>query len=355
MKKIRFKLFILGLLLLFAYLLFWPVNIEPVAWTPPKRPALEGSFAPNDYLSKVEIISTAPYSGPEDVAVDSLGNIYVGVHEGKVLKYNAKGEAMRVFSETGGRPLGLHFDNEQNLIVADAYKGLLWVNRNGKPTPITQKADDLPFKFTNDLEIDNSDVIIFSDASHKYTVGNYKDDLLEHQGNGRLLAYSSLSMETVQLLDSLHFANGVAISEDGSFVLIVETAKYRILRYWLSGEKYKTTEVFVDNLPGFPDGISRGSNGIFWLAVMSPRSKLLDLLLPRPFFRKMVARLPDFLQPKPQDYAMVLGYNVNGELIHNLQDPKGKFSQITSVQEHNGFLYLGSLVRKAFARIPVPK
>jgi hypothetical protein len=40
---VRLKHIVLLLLLvLFAYLLFWPVPIQPVAWTPPPAPAYAG-------------------------------------------------------------------------------------------------------------------------------------------------------------------------------------------------------------------------------------------------------------------------------------------------------------------------
>jgi len=43
--------------------------------------------------------------------------------------------------------------------------------------------------------------------------------------------------ETKVLLDGLAYANGVAVSKENDFVLVVETARYRVWRYWLSGEK----------------------------------------------------------------------------------------------------------------------
>ena len=39
---------------LVAYLLLWPVSIEPVAWEAPESPALEGRFAVNDLLAGVQ-------------------------------------------------------------------------------------------------------------------------------------------------------------------------------------------------------------------------------------------------------------------------------------------------------------
>jgi len=98
------------------------------------------------------------------------------------------------------------------------------------------------------------------------------------------------------LLSNLHFANGVAVSPDQSFVLVVETGAYRVHRLWLDGPRRGESEIFIDNLPGFPDGISSNGKDKFWLALVSPRDKTLDLLLPHPFLRKIVLRLPTFLQ-----------------------------------------------------------
>ena len=56
--------------------------------------------------------------------------------------------------------------------------------------------------------------------------------------------------KTETLLKDLYFANGVTLSANEDFVLVNETYRYRITRYWLSGEKAGTHDVFIDNLPG---------------------------------------------------------------------------------------------------------
>jgi len=43
---------VLLLLILFGYLLFWPVTVQPVAWIPPPAPAYAGPYAPNDALAR---------------------------------------------------------------------------------------------------------------------------------------------------------------------------------------------------------------------------------------------------------------------------------------------------------------
>jgi hypothetical protein len=70
--------------------------------------------------------------------------------------------------------------------------------------------------------------------------------------------------------------------------------------------------------------------------------------------RKIIWRLPKFVQPKPKRYAFVLGLAMNGRITHNLQDPKGRYAPVTSVLETRGRLYLGSLSEPAIGTLTAP-
>ena len=108
-----------------AYLLFWPVPIEPVAWQAPQAPALEGPYAVNDKLANVSQFGQGEGIGPEDVAIDDNGYFYVGYDDGRIVRFDPDGKHPDLIADTKGRPLGLDFDPAGNLIVADGYKGLL--------------------------------------------------------------------------------------------------------------------------------------------------------------------------------------------------------------------------------------
>ena len=87
-------------------------------------------------------------------------------------------------------------------------------------------------------------------------------DLLEGRPYGRFIVYDPSTNEAEVLLKDLYFPNGVALSSSEEFVLINETWRYRILRYWLKGQHAGQKEVFIDNLPGFPDGVSSNDKGV---------------------------------------------------------------------------------------------
>ena len=56
---------------------------------------------------------------------------------------------------------------------------------------------------------------------------------------GRLLRYSPETGKTECLAEGIWYANGVALSADESFVLVVETWTLRVLRFWLKGPKVR--------------------------------------------------------------------------------------------------------------------
>ncbi len=354
MRKIT-KYFFIVFVIICAYLTGWPIPIDPVSWNVPSAPKLENKYSINNYLASVDIIHTGELIGPEDVDLDKQGRIYGGFLDGKIVRFTIDGEK-EVFADTKGRPLGLDFDKSGNLIVADAKKGLLSINKSGDIEVLMTEIEDVPLNFTDDIDIGPDGMIYFTDASEKFDIYNYKGDLLEHRPHGKLIQYNPDTKESTLLLDSLYFANGVAVSDDGEFLLFNETYDFSISKYWLKGPKSGTREKILTNTPGFPDGVSTGSNGVFWVAMFTPRNSDLDALSAKPFLRKIVYRLPTFLQPAPERHGFVLGIDSNGNVVYNLQDPSPEsFSPITSIEEENGMLYLGSLEYAGIARIKRPE
>lgn len=334
---------------LLAYLAFWPVPIEPVAWDAPDAPTLEGAYAGNDRLAAIDRYAVGIGIGPEDVAVDPAGGIYAGYEDGRIVRFAADGGDPRLLANTGGRPLGLEFAPDGSLVVCDGHKGLLRISLDGAIEVLATEAGGVPFGFTNDLDVAADGTIYFSDASDKFGPAmKARDDVIEHGGRGRLMKFDPQTGEATVLLDGLQFANGVALAPDGGSVLVAQTGQYDVLRYWLEGERSGTHEVFVENLPGIPDGISSNGRDTYWLALFTLRNPALDAISRRPWLRKVVYRLPQVLQPQPVRHAFVLGLSPDGRILHNLQHAgRDSFSPITSATEANGRLYLGSLAQDA--------
>ena len=335
-----------------VYLLVAPVQITPAAWTPPAAPALTGPYQQNNRLAAIQRMPLGDGHKPEDVAIDAQGRIYTGFEDGRIIQLQPGGQQPRVFANTQGLPLGLAFDKSGNLVITDAIKGLLSVDQTGAVTVLTTEVDGAKFGCLNDLDIAADDTIYFTEASRKYPMSKFAADIIEHQPNGRFLAYDPKTQKTRTILNGIYFANGVAISPDQSFALVAETGLYRILKVWLSGPQQGQHEVFIDNLPGFPDGVSSNGKDKFWVALVTPRDAVFDRILPYPFARKMVFRLPKFLHPAPKRYSFVLGLDSTGKVIENLQNGAPDcYAQIANVVEHHGALYFGSIGENTIGKL----
>ena len=349
-----------SVLLLVLYLALWPVPVDPVAWDAPADSGLVGPFAPNRKLEAMELLPLGGDHGPEAVAADSAGRLYTGTAEGNIIRLDPDGSNPVRWARTGGRPLGLAFAPDGSLIVADAFEGLLSISPEGVVTPLATEADGVPIGYADDVDVAADGRIFFSDASTRFPAnrgGTYDASLLEiieHRGSGRLLVYDPATRRATTVAGGLAFANGVTVSHDQRHVLVNETGSYRVLRVRIDTAGYPAPEPVIENLPGFPDNLTRGRDGRFWIALISPRNRLLDRVAGRPFLRKVIQRLPAFLRPKAVDYTHVVAFDLEGRVAASLQDPGGRLPANTSALEKEGHLFLGSLSAESLGRAALP-
>jgi sugar lactone lactonase YvrE len=277
--------------------------IKPNAWAPSPKPPFSGVTALNQKLSSIEKISLQGWYGPEDIIIDSLGNIYCGVHirksdftDGRILKITPEGK-IEEFYNAGSWVAGLHFDARGNLIALSHKLGLISISPDRKVTVLAGQDDKgNRFLIPNGLDIASDGKIYFSNTSDQsaYTIEYGRKVVLEMSPIGGFYRYDPQTKKLETLIDGTYFGNGVVLSKDESFVLMTETTKYRVLRYWLKGEKAGQTDVFIDNLPGFPNGISIRDDGSFWLGFSTKRNDDLDKIHPSPGMKKFVYALPNF-------------------------------------------------------------
>jgi sugar lactone lactonase YvrE len=346
----------IALVVLTSYLLFWPVPIDPIAWTPSPNPGQTGGFARNAGFRSPRKLIAESGLGPEDVTRGADGFFYTGLQDGRILRFRAESSAQpEQFVNTGGRPLGMQFDAHGNLIVADAFKGLLSISPDRAITILTDSVAGKRMLFPDDLDIARDGVIWFTDASQRFDQRHWILDFWEGQPTGRLLSYDPKTKQTRIHVESLRFANGVALGPDDAFVLVNETVAARIMRLWLKGPKAGATEVFINGLPAYPDNLSYNGKGIFWVALPSPRVELLEDIAGRPFLRKMLLRLPESLVGvEPAAVGWIIGVDADGVIQHNLRDVTGAYDNITSVNQFDDQLLLGSIMMKSVGRIESP-
>jgi ribose transport system permease protein len=320
-------------------------------------------FAQNDKLINAEAIGLNQVEGPEDVIIDRQDRVYGSTRDGNIIRFSgANLEHREVFAHIGGRPLGMQFDKDENLIVAVAGMGVYGIKPNGTVYKVTDETDrtfyklndDSRLRMADDLDIGPDGKIYFSDCTTRYEMTTNSLDIVEGRPNGRLVVYDPATKKTWTEINHLHFPNGICVSHDGKSVLIASTTLCQVYRYWLEGPRKGEIEVLLEKLPGNCDNINRASDGNYWLALVGIRSPVFDLASRMPDFRlRMVKQVPvdEWLGPS-LNHGCVLKFTDAGEVLESYWDPTGiSHSTLTSMREHKGYLYLGGLENNRIGRV----
>jgi sugar lactone lactonase YvrE len=296
--------------------------------------------------------------GAEDVLVAPSGPyegwVFTGTEDGALHRVSHDGRQVVHVADTGGRPLGLEWMPDGRVLVCDARRGLLVVDPDsGALETLAVEAGGKPFVFCNNAAVADDGTIYVSDSSQVHGIDTWKAEVLELTGTGRLLRRKPDGATDV-LLGGLQFANGVALSGDGTWVAVAETSVRRVMRVHVSGPRAGESEVYAGELPGFPDNIARGSDGLVWVTIASPADPVVEVLQKAPLWvRKGVMRLPEKVQPAPKRTIRVQAFDDDGHLVHDVQltDPAdtGRFHMPTGVREHDGQVWMGSLHEGAVA------
>ena len=316
--------------------------ITPEIWEPHKNPGFTGVFAPNNALASM-VLLPVPGQGPEDVSCTADGSMITGLKDGRIVRVTMDGSS-EILGNTGGRPVGLEAMPDGSVVIADALQGLLKLLPDGSFEVLASEFEGHPILFADDLDISSDGVVWFSDASQRFSIDGFMLDMLEASRTGRLLSYNLVTGEIKSHLEGLFFANGVALGPDEAFVLVNETVTGRVHRLWLKGERTGSREIFIDQLPAMIDNISFNGEDTFWVASPNPRAAL-DAFADKPLLRKLVGGLPTWVSGSlDEHFSMVSAFDLTGNVIKNFRDPDVRLNQITSVNECDGKLIMGSLI-----------
>lgn len=331
------------------------VRIDPQRWQPPPQTPRTGIWGPSGSLDDPELLPV-PGHGPEDVLVDDDGTVLTGLADGRVVRVDPEARTSRLVADTGGRPLGLEWLPDGDLLVCDATRGLLRVRpADGEVAPLVCRGTGPEVALANNAAVEPDGTIWFTDSSQEHGLDDYEMDLLAHTRSGRLLR-RDVDGTLDEVLVGLTFANGVALAPAGDAVLVAVTGDYALHRVELAGERGGDVTALHESLPGFPDNLSTADD-LVWMAIPAPRQRALDLLHPRaPRLRQAVAALPAFVQPSPTRSAMVVAMRADGTVVHNLQGDGRAYRFVTGVRAHGDWLYLASVSdgATAIARVPRP-
>ncbi|XP_038206521.1 probable serine/threonine-protein kinase nek3 [Zerene cesonia] len=399
--------FIIYLTLVLTFIVLIP-NLPPYTKfsSIPLAPEQErtGALATNDALNNIQKLYEGKILGPEAFQIWK-NELYTSLATGEIVKLSPGGHVTFVTKIgkpcTGliqehicGRPLGFYIHEKSGtLYVADAYHGIwkvdLKTDRKQQLVSPNVPIDGRKPQLFNSITLDKNGGVYWTDSSSDYML---KDGVYIglSDPSGRLFYYNPATKENKVLLDNLWFPNGVALSPDESFVLVVETLKQRLLKYYISGPKKGKSEVFVDGLPGTPDNIralpdnsgiqialysaSDENNPIITrnLASLPTLRKLLARLsrlieipfeylnsqFPNPVFEEIVYQIGHIATATPvaPDLTALLISDWNGNIIASFYNTDSNVKHISDAIVFNDKLMLGSPHKQNFvAAVPIPE
>lgn len=220
---------------------------------------------------------------------------------------------------------------------------------SGQLETLTGRINGTPLLFCNNAAVGSDGSIFFSQSSTRNGYDQAQRDVIENIPTGRLFRRAPDGIIDL-LRDHLHFANGVCVSPEGDVVLVAETGAARIARIEISSNSTIEASTFVENLPGLPDNLSIGSDGLVWVAIVLPMTEQLIRLRRAPLLlRKLVARIPQPLRPAGPRTLRVMAFDFDGRCVRDFQGDEKEFHTATGVREHHGRVWLGSIASTAIA------
>jgi hypothetical protein len=337
---------------------------------------LAGPLAPNDALrdpERVELVGEGRLWRPEDITFDDQGRLYApsrdragdgaggGDLNARIERVTFGPDGRQTVEEfvrlPGGGPLDLRFDRAGNLIVASWGQGLLSISPDRRVTTLVadgQPIDGRPFGYADGVAIAGDGKIYFTQGqdARGARLGAVLMTL-EQRAYGRLLVYDPANGSVRTLTPDLSFGNGIALAPDESYVLVADQLRCQIKRYWLTGPRAGTEDIFADNLPGFVHNLSLDDRGVLWMALAQPRSTLADSIAGSPFLRRQVAKLAPLLagldartaggDERRRGVGIVMAMDLAGNPLLGLHNPPMSMNTLSAAVYHDGYVYIGTI------------
>ena len=367
----------------------WPIS-KPL-------PAL-GQFPQNNgiFTDRIKIIGQSDLVMPECLAVSnkyiflSLGDGRIVrarhvQHDGEeVLKWEALVRTGEDHPDCGkggpsdtynmemrcGRPLGMVIvkkstvrdgvddaNNEDVLIVADPYRGLLLINGIYGTTQTVRietlatstSEETTQFQLLNGIASTPDGTIYFTETSRYFQRRRIFYAAFDGRSTGRLLRFTKEKGVDV-VADGIYMPNGVSISHDSQYLLIVSGVQ--ILRYSLHRQTMEDAP-FV-NLPGTGDNIHTqhilpdGTPAkCYWVALGSKFAQpfsLLKALSDKPLLKSVLVALVPYkviVNAIPKLSAIAV-YGEDGILLDVYQDEEASVPWLSEGVVFGKWLYLAS-------------
>lgn len=257
------------------------------------------------------------------------------------------------------------FDPEPVTPLADV-RGIVYTDKNAPSMTLDEisgsKGRDMPF--CNDLAISADGNRIYFTAPYSYAgasmSGGTFGEAITLARNGFLWKYDVSSRVLSLVARDFNFIDGILIEEvPGACeesVLITETTKFKLDRFFIAGKNAGTHQVVWEHLPGMPDGMDRDSQGRIWIGFVKKRTPIVTWAHANPWIKNLFLNLPAFLLPVPKETG-ILGLSKDASTpLYFAMHNGSRVQDVAVVVPYKDRLYLPAFTEHGHGlhSIPVP-
>lgn len=196
---------------------------------------------------------------PEGVAIGPDGAVWCGNAEGDICRIDPHRLALEKIASTGGFTLGMAFDGRGGLYVCDQRGAAVWKLEiaSGGLAKLTAQGMRIP------------NYPVFDPHRNCLYVSDSFGAGAEGPGVWR---YDLATGEGILWWDQpMAFANGMALSEDGNDLFVVETFGRKVSRISIGADGAASgIQPHVENIPGLPDGLALDHDGRLYISCYEP-------------------------------------------------------------------------------------
>jgi sugar lactone lactonase YvrE len=198
---------------------------------------------------------------PEGVAVHPDGSVWCGGERGQIFRVEPDGSSMEQVASTGGFCLGLAFDSRSDLFVCDSkHRAVMRLDtRSGEVERFVDGAGGRAMRTPNYPAFDVEGRLYVSDSN-----------IMKEPGPG-VYRFGPDGSGELWYRDPANFANGLALSPDGSHLYVAETFGHAVFRVPIGADGGAGMREEVASFPGvLPDGLAFDAEGNLYVACYEP-------------------------------------------------------------------------------------
>lgn len=169
----------------------------------------------------------------EGPAADKNGNVFfTDQPNNKIWKFDLHGK-LSVYLNNSGRSNGMYFDMDGNLITcADEHNQIWLIEPNGKSKVLLDNYKGLHFNGPNDLWINSTNDIYFTDPYYQRDYWTRKVSELD----GQKVYFLQKDKAPIIVADDLVQPNGIIGTPDGKYLYVADIGDNKTYRYQIDGD-----------------------------------------------------------------------------------------------------------------------